>query len=396
MPEIEFSVIRTSDSQIDFLRRRLVDFQAATNIRVHLKVQEWQNARDELVKVGLHRSGIDVSEIGSTWIGDMVGMNALRPYTLREVEALGGELSFFPGAWQSSITPVDSQVWAIPWVISGILVVYRRDILQQANIPETQAFSSFDQIEHTLEELQRVTSLSPLALPVKYSRYSTLHNVVSWVWGAGGDLLSPDGKCLLLNQPVAIQAIARYFKLRRFLRFDMSPDGERQMNLSHIFWKGRAAMAIGGSWLAGQSESISPEVKDNLGLAPMPGPAFVGAQSLVLWGHSRNQPASFELIKFLSQPAFQQEYASLLNLSPAHIMPENSRYDPLGNAMSLAARQGRSFPPIRLLGLMEDRLSGAMEQVWETVLADDQCNIDEIVNDTVESLVQRLNLTLGG
>jgi len=44
--------------------------------------------------MGLYRHGADVSDFGSTWIGDFFAMDALRPFTPGEIAALGGGNAF--------------------------------------------------------------------------------------------------------------------------------------------------------------------------------------------------------------------------------------------------------------------------------------------------------------
>ena len=56
----------------------------------------------------------------------------------------------------------------------------------------------------------------PLAMPTKRSNM-TLHYIASWIWGAGGDFLSPDGANLAFDQPKALEGCMAYYGLRRFL-----------------------------------------------------------------------------------------------------------------------------------------------------------------------------------
>ena len=42
------------------------------------------------------------AQIGAPLVSDMLSMNVLRPFSAREVAALGGEGAFHPAAWQIS------------------------------------------------------------------------------------------------------------------------------------------------------------------------------------------------------------------------------------------------------------------------------------------------------
>ena len=70
MNEIELSLI-TVPLERDAISIMLREFESQTNIHVKLKEMTWGDAWSELVKVGLYRSGPDVSEIGSTWLSSL-------------------------------------------------------------------------------------------------------------------------------------------------------------------------------------------------------------------------------------------------------------------------------------------------------------------------------------
>ncbi len=393
--EIELSVLSTTPAQIEYLRRCLVEFEARSRIRVNLQILDWATGRSELIKMGLYRHGADVSDVGSTWIGDFFAMNALRPFAFNEVAALGGEKAFVPAAWQAGVPLGGSQVWAIPWIVSPILIVYRKDLLRQAEVDERTAFQTYAQLEQTLKRLKASGWEMLLALPVRSSRYSTLHNVSSWIWGAGGDILSPDGKRVLFDQPKALRAMRMYYGLHRYFPPALF-QSDKPIN-PRVFWQGQAAVAVGGSWLAGTTASMLPEVSRHLGVSRLPGTSFVGAQSLVVWQHSRHPAAAVELVNYLVQPSVQAEYARALNLMPSSVeLLSAPPYadDPSGKIMAQAALSGRAFPTISLLGLVEDKLSLALEQIWDDVLANPDGELESIIYNRIEPLARQLNLTL--
>jgi len=395
--EIEFSVLFTTPAQIEYLRQRLAEFEAQRRIRVNLQIQDWATGRAELVKMGLYRYGADVSDVGSTWIGDFFAMDALRPFTPGEIAALGGGDAFVPAAWQPGIPVGDSQVWAIPWVVSPILIVYRRDLLQRAGVDERAAFQTHAHLEQTLAQLQASGWDMPLALPVRSTRYSTLHNVASWIWGMGGDILSQDGKRVVFDQPTAVTAMRMYYGLARYFSPGFLQSAGKVIQPSLAFWQGQAAVAVGGSWLASTTSSMLPEVRRHLGVARLPGVAFVGAQNLVVWQHSRHPTAAVELANYLVQPSVQAGYAQALNLLPSSVdllsAPPYAE-DPSGKIMAQAALSGRAFPTVSLLGLVEDKLSLALEQTWDDVLANLDGELESIIYNRMGPLARRLNLTL--
>ena len=86
--EIEISIMASSAEGLQPLLDR---FEAQENIRVRVRLLAWDTAWSDLVKFGLYGDGPDVSEVGSTWLGDLVAMNALRPFADYEVAGLGAD-----------------------------------------------------------------------------------------------------------------------------------------------------------------------------------------------------------------------------------------------------------------------------------------------------------------
>jgi multiple sugar transport system substrate-binding protein len=396
--ELEFSVISTSKNQLALLQKQLADFERQTHVHVHLQVLQWATARAELVKYGLYRSGADVSEAGSTWISDFIGMNVLRPFTMQEAEQLGGRDSFVSAAWKAGCTIEEEQqvVWAIPWMVSPVLIAYRADWLERAGVDPSRGFVSFDSFEQTLEKLQAIGCPFPLTLPVHNSRYGTLHNVASWIWGAGSDFLAENGSRVIFDEPKSLAGITRYYGLRRYFGENLAKlliQEQKQLRSGLEFWKGNAAITVSGSWLLADT-LMTPEVRQNVAIASLPASAFVGAQSMVVWRHSRQPAAALDLIGYLTQPDVLAEYAEELGLLPARNSVLDNGKNPSSAILAQIVRNGRSFPAARLLGLVEDKLSLAMENLWDEILQPGIEDASALIEKRLCAVARQLNLTL--
>lgn len=96
MAEIELSIMSRGPTTADDLRPLLEEFEVKNRTRVRLRIFEWDTAWADLVKVALYQDGPDVSEIGSTWLGSFVAMNALQQFSDREISLVGGGLPLSP------------------------------------------------------------------------------------------------------------------------------------------------------------------------------------------------------------------------------------------------------------------------------------------------------------
>ncbi len=96
MPDIEFSLM-SNVYTAEALEKALQELSHQTGVLYRSQFLTWGNAWTELVRVALYSHGPDVSEIGTTWVGDLVGMNSLHAFTYAEIEAIGGADLFKAG-----------------------------------------------------------------------------------------------------------------------------------------------------------------------------------------------------------------------------------------------------------------------------------------------------------
>jgi multiple sugar transport system substrate-binding protein len=393
MSEIELSVMSTDSPGADALRAALTKFETRTRIHVRLRVLPWDTAWTELVKVSLYRDGPDVSEIGSTWLRDFEGMNNVRPFTPPEIRVLADPADLSPAAWESASLAQPAQLWAMPWLADTRILYYRRDLLEQAGIDEQSAFHTTEALEQTLARLQDAGVAIPWVVPTRRT-WMALHHVASWVWDHGGHFLSPDGKQCLLDRPEARAGLKAYFALGQYLA-----DAGRNLDSVQsqtLFGTGQAAVVLSGPWLMQQME---PALVAKTGLALPPGVPFVGGSHLVIWRHSRRAREAVKLVRFLTELEFQRDYAQRAGLLPVRLQALADSVFPsaaFAEHLTRGLTEGRSFRPVPLWGLVEEKLVTVMVAIWEEVLKSDQPDLDAILDQHVVPLVQRLNWTLGG
>jgi multiple sugar transport system substrate-binding protein len=393
MEEIIFSIFNHNDAALKNMEVLLQKFEQRFGIRVHIDKVPSSTARwSKLVETALYHNGPDISEVGNTWVGDLVRMEAVRAFKPDEVNEIVGERRFFDAVWKSNLimdhgAPI---VYSIPLLADVRVLFYRRDFLAKAGIDETNAFKDFEHLEKTLAGLKTRGIPMPLVLPTRRTSM-TLHFVASWVWNNGGDFLSPDGTKLAFDQPQAMDGFKAYFRLAHHL----SPEARNleENDADAAFDTGKAAVFPSGYWNI--SNELAADVRQNLGVAPMPGVPFVGGSNLVIWNHSRHAPAAIKLIKFLQT----NEAAILLypwfglpiSEDSWSISPFNLGLYPI---LKDAIMKGRGFPPVRLWGLVEKRLTDTLTEIWAEVLKEPESHSDEIVETQLKGLSQRLQLTL--
>jgi len=394
MVEIEFSVMEGTTGASDPLRPLLEAFEKQYHIRVNLTGILWDIGRAEVAKFGIYGQGPDVSSIGTTWVGSLASMQALRPYTPQDVRALGGANAFFESSWRTGLLPGDPTPWAVPWLADITVIYYWKDALEKAGIQDSQAaFATEADLVKTLEKLRASGYAYPLALTT-INTPVILHEAAHWVWSAGGDFISPDNRRVIFNQPEAMQGFRNYFGLKRFI----SPESLGAAPRGDLFDVGKAAVHFGGPFLGNISRHQHPEWGERLGIAQVPGITFAGGSSLVIWQYTMHPAEAFELVRFLvSQPTripASPHDQGLPARREALDMP-SAESDIFHRTYLQSLQISRNFPTIRLWGSIEDKLIVEISHIWAELFADPDQDLDACLQKHFDPLAQRLNTTLG-
>ncbi len=394
MVEIEFSVISMQTALAD-LQQALKDFERQTHIHVNIKMLAWKDAWSELVRVAIYKHGPDVSEIGNTWASDLAGMSVLHPFSKAEIDGLGGPEIFLKSAWEGGMLVGSPQVWSIPWLVDSRLLFYRRDILAKAGIDETTAFTTHQSLIATLQRLKDSGVAHPLVIPTHKTRMN-IHNAAAWVWGAGGQFVSPDGKHATFHEPKACAGLRQYFELGQFLTGEARDLDDVPSDA--FYATGKAAVTISGPWLLREWISL-PDVRAVSGVTFPPGVPFIGGSNLVVWQHTTHLRESLALVNFLSSCDFQKNNLRNISLLPARqdvLASPPYTTDPITQHLHRELQIGRTFRLIPLWGLVEERLSDSLCQIWTEVLRRPQANLVDMVDSNLGQLARRLDLVLSG
>ncbi len=399
MQEIELSIMFHNEPASAALRALLDQFESQTHIHVSLSVLPWSTGRSELNKVALYHHGPDVSEIGTTWASDLIAMNALHPFSPSEIALIGRPDEFLPSSWGTGFLAGDGQRWAIPYTADTYLIYYRKDLLRQAGVDENTAFQTHASLEEAVARLQQAGFSLPVTIPD--DRHALLHTLASWVWAYGGDFCTVDGMRVQFDQPPGLRAMQDFFGL--LLR--VSPAGLArlaEMSSIHLFCQGQAAIHFHDLPTLTPEREMLPEVHQNWGIAPLPKPHFIGGSNLVVWKHTTHLRASIDLARFLTSVNTMAQTSRSFRMLPPRLAVMSApefQADPLISSLGGALEGGRSYPSIRLWGLIEDRLidallavrSGLLQNASNRVTA---ASITALLQQHILPLAKKLNITL--
>jgi multiple sugar transport system substrate-binding protein len=377
---MEFLAVEAPEAATMQLRAEMECFSKDKNQPVSLSQFGWENLWRELVKVGIYRRGPDIAETGSTWLESLVAMEYLHSFSANEINSIGGKEVFLPAVWQNIAIVNQKEIWGIPFRADARVVFYWKDIFENASINVPEAFSTPENMTAAFEKLQ-ASGISPWVVPTSAAT-NTVINVASWIWGAGGDFLSPDGKRTDFGSSATRRGFQAYFDLFRFMPKHAFPITDN--DVTDLFFARQAAATIAGPWLFNSPhlQNDGEKLRQRLGVALLPGPSFVGGTSLVLCKHCKDSSNAIAFIGRLIGPEFQTEYCKLTGMLPVRKdlwtdeFINSHEYMPIFNQ---AIRTGRGLPPIALWGIIEDRLAKTMSHIWENLhLMDDSLQSKKI------------------
>jgi len=382
------------------LRQLLAEFEQIRHIKIELTTMSWERAWAKLLTYALQGEGPDVSHVGSTWVSSLVTMNAVREFSPREVETLGGAQAFTAPAWQSATLQGDPRVWSIPWSSFTFLVLYRRDHLQTAKIDEQQAFKSPAAVLQTVQKLRECGFQSPLALPSGKPFLDRVHIAASWIWGEGGNYLSDDGRQAMLNHPQTRSGLKSFFELYRL----MSPNdfGLSYEDTLERFKKGESSMVIADCGFPAIIARENPQMVEMTGIQPLPGVPFVSGDNLVIWQTTRQFPdherIALELVTFLVSRSAQSRFCQSLEQFPVRhdaIDELDCSVKQLVPVLKKTFETGRAHKSIHLWTRYEQQLGREFDAITDDVISKKNLPVDSILEIHLSQLQHRFSLLIG-
>jgi multiple sugar transport system substrate-binding protein len=194
----------------------------------------------------------------------------------------------------------DNHMWGLPIDGESTGLFYRTDLFAAAGIsgPPT----TWDEF---LADAQKLTDPAKKQYGYEVFAPEAAYYWYPWLYQAGGDLLSADGKDVTFDSPEAQKAADFYVNLAKYSPPDYLNSNSYDGRVA--FAQGKVAMYMAGSWLAGTLHSENPQIDDKWSTAPLPDGAAgckttIAGDSLIELAASKHPDAAWLWIEYLSQP----------------------------------------------------------------------------------------------
>lgn len=283
------------------------DFMKANpTIKVDVTPIAWDVAHDKLLTSVAGNKTPDVSQMGTTWMGEFAKTGALD-----EVPDSIDQGSFFESALSTGV--VDGKTYGVPWYVETRLLYYRTDIAEKAGI--TKAPATWEELKAMAEAMQKKggakygISLSP----------ANWQELLPFMWQNGGEVVSEGGE-FTFDSPENVEALEFYQSFfKEGLTAASVPEG---FDIVPVFIQGTHPMFFSGPWhMSLIAEQGGAEIKDKWAVAPMPkkesGTSFIGGSDLVVFKNGKQKAAAWKFVEYLSTPAVQQKWYSTVSALPS-------------------------------------------------------------------------------
>jgi multiple sugar transport system substrate-binding protein len=283
------------------------DFMAENpGITVRVTPIAWDVAHDKLITAVAGGETPDVSQMGTTWMGEFA-----KTGSLEEVPDSIDMDTFFEGARNTAI--VDGTAYGVPWYVETRLLYYRKDIADKAGVTEPP--TDWDELKAMAKALKEKggakygISLSP----------NNWQEFLPFVWQNGGEVASEEGEWTL-DTPEVVEALEYYESFfDEGLTAKSVPEG---FDVTQGFVAGTHPAFFSGPWhMSLIEEQGGPEFAEKWAIAPMPErdskTSFVGGSDLVVFKDSGNKEAAWQFVQFLTEPETQRKWYETVAALPS-------------------------------------------------------------------------------
>lgn len=365
------------------LEKITADYTKKTGVKVEVTVLDWGSAWTKITTAATSGIGPDVIQLGTTWVPTLAAMDAL--VDLKSSIPAGTEKTFIPAAYAYSKMVGSQEVVTLPWFSDVRPFYYRKDVFKAAGLDPKQVFASWDNLKAATKKIQGIKidgkAIAPIGFPGK-NDWNVPHFMAPFIWGAGGDFLSKDGKNVLIASDKSVKGIEFYAS---FVLEGLMPKKYLEKNSSEVeskFRAGEIAIFSTGPWItkdidkAVAGKGNKGEVLDKVGVAlPPAGPSgrytFFGGSSLGVFKSTKYQKEAIELVKYLTtNVAAASAYAEVTGNYPPLLAAANTSYVTKNEGRSVikeATKFGKAYTVVPTWGPMETILSKRLGAVWDIV-----------------------------
>jgi len=279
------------------------EFEAANpGVKVQVTAIPWDAAHDKFTTAITANKTPDVAMVGTTWMGEFAGMDALDP-TPGSID----KSVFFDGAQKT--TEVGGTSYGVPWYVETRLVYYRTDLAKKAGI--TTPPTDWDGLK-TMAKAMQDKAGAKYGIGLQAGGTGSWQSIMPFAWSAGADLTKDGGKAYNFDSPEVLKATKYY---QSFFTDGISDKAAPATPTTEPdFASGKVPMFISGPWMMSAVEKAGGgnKFKDKYDVFQIPADkmssSFVGGSNLAVFKNTKNRDSAWKFVQWLSDPKTQVKW----------------------------------------------------------------------------------------
>lgn len=223
--------------------------------------------------------------------------------------------SYDPSVW--AIPNIGGKQYGVPFLLVPRLIFYNKDLFQAAGIAEPTNDWTWADFMDIAKKLTK-DDLYGYVYPATFAGRG-YQDYLSWLYSAGGQILSADGKSAAFNSTAGKESLQ--FIVDMFSSKVVPPSGQYDdVSQEDLFMRGKAGMAMMRALAVQQLRKDYPNLKYGLVLPPK---GAAGQYSFADWGfysiaqRSKHPEEAWKWTKYITSKEVAAKYLEAVGLFPA-------------------------------------------------------------------------------
>ena len=277
-------------------------------VKVDVTAVPWSSAYDKFKAAIAANQVPDLAQVGTTWMGEFMGMDALDA-TPSNIDAS----KFFEGAQKT--TEVGGASYGVPWYVETRLVYYRTDIAEKAGVKPATDWDGLKAMAKGMKD----SGGAEYGIALQPGQTGSWQTVLPFMWSNGGKVTDDGNKAFTFDDPKNVEALAYY---QSFFNEGLANKAPAEGTTEADFVSGKVPMFISGPWMMAAVEKAGGGgFADKYDVMVMPkkesNASFVGGSNLAVFKATKNRDAAWKLADYLTQEATQLEWYKLTTDLPS-------------------------------------------------------------------------------